>query len=260
MAIPSDHKARWAVIISLLLLSLPLLIACATAPSSRTYIDQNQASTISTGSEESFQELWAQWTVQIGSQAKGGFLGFLSKPITGGGGKGPGGRGNEFPLYVDATLMDSVLIETGLRYFAERIEMSLEEEETFRQKYFDHYKPTDYLLIWCELRTHWAENYLNFDRWIIYIEDDAGNRFEPEKIIEERQSYRRMVMDKPLAFQVEQNRPGRDIHYRTVMLCFPKCDFYGNPIQSERVQFLKLIFQQIDDRNVKGEGEWVFKR
>ena len=254
-----DVKARWAAFFSISILSLLTLTSCATAPSSRTYVGPDIRSETPARSEKTFQTLWEKWTVQIGTQGRNRSLGFLSIPFSGGGGKGPGGGGSGFPLYIDATLMDSMLIETGLRYFAERTEMSPEEEATFRQKYLDRYNQTDHLLIWCELRTRWADNYLNLDRWILYVEDDAGHRFEPVRIIQEHPTDRQLVMEKPLAFQTEMERWGRQVNQKRVMLCFPKRDYYGNPIRSERVQFLKLVFQLIDDRNVREEGQWVFK-
>ena len=255
-----DDKARWIAGFCLLTFLLLILTSCTTAPSSRTYIGPDIRSKTSTRSKESFQTLWEKWTVQIGTQGRNRSLGFLSIPFSGGGGKGPGGGGSGFPLFIDATLMDSMLIETGLRYFAERIEMSPEEEAIFRQKYIDRYNPTDHLLIWCELRTGWAENYLNLDRWILYVEDNEENRCEPVQIIQEPPIYRQKVMEKPLAFQTELGRWTKEVYHKRAMLCFPKFDYYGNPIRSERVLFLKLIFQLIDDKYVREEGKWVFKR
>jgi hypothetical protein len=253
-----DDKARWTVGFYILTFLL-MLTSCATAPSSKTYVGPVSDVTSENHGPDSFQTLWEKWTVHFGTETGRRNLGFLSTPFSWGEGRGPGGS-SEFPLYITATLMDSVLIEAGLQYFAKRIEMNQEEETTFRSRYFDRYDPTEHLLIWCELRTRFADNYLNLDRWIIYVEDDADNRFEPVRIMHELPSYRHTVMEKPLAFQAEAGLWGRETHSKRVMLCFPKSDFYGNPVRSKRVQFLKLIFQLIDDKSAKAEGKWMFKK
>ena len=255
-----DVKARWTGGFSILTFLLLVLTSCATAPSSQKYVGPIPPSEASSRIEESFQVLWEKWTVRFGSQTRGRGLGFLRTPFSGTGSRGPGGGGRDFPLDVTATLMDSNLVAAGLNHFANLTEMTPEENATFRKKYFDCYNPTHHLLIWCELRTRWAENYLNLDRWIIYIEDNEANRCEPVRVIQEPPLCRQKVMEKPLAFQTEVGSRRRNIHHRRIMLCFPKHDYYGNPIRSEGVQFLKLVFRLIDDRNVREEGKWVFKR
>ena len=253
-----DVKARWTTGFHLLTFLLLILTSCTTAPSSKTYVGPISDGASTDHRSDSFQVLWEKWTVNFGASEGRGTLGFTSTPFSGGGGRGPGGS-SEFPVYIAATLMDSLLIEAGLDYFAKRAEMSPEEETAFRSRYFDRYDPKNHLLIWCELRTRFAENYLNLDRWIIYIEDDARNRFEPVHTIHEPPSYRRTVMEKTLAFQTERERWAREFHHKRVMLCFLRCDYYGNLVRSKGVQYLKLIFHLIDDTNAKAEGKWVFK-
>ncbi|UCE19853.1 MAG: hypothetical protein JSV84_05800 [Gemmatimonadota bacterium] len=251
-------EARWTAGFAILTFLHLVLTSCATAPSSKTYVGPTTESSTHVTEDASFQDLWQKRTIQIGPALKKRSRSFLSTPFSGSGGQGAGGGDNEFPLSVTATLMDSSLIEAGLRYFADRIEMTQDEEATFRSRYFDRYDPTNYLLIWCELRTGFAQNYLNLDRWIISIEDDAGNQYEPARIIGEPPSYRHMVMEKPLAFHPERGYGEWEIHHKRVMLCFPNRDFYGNLIPSKGVQSLKLVFQQIDDRKIREGGIWVF--
>jgi len=210
---------------------------------------------MSVGAEESFQNLWEARTVQIGTGA-GRSPGFLRLPALTSGGGGIGGGGSDFPLYVEATLMDSVLVEAGLRHFANLTGMTPDEEPAYRARYFDHFDARDHLLLWCELRTRYAANYLNPDRWIIYIEDDAENRFEPLRIMPESPLYQHEIMARPLAFHAESSEPQVQFHQQSWMLCFPKTDRAGVPILSEAVRDFKLVFQLIDDRESKAEGAW----
>jgi hypothetical protein len=171
-----------------------------------------------------------------------------------------GGGESEFPLHITATLMDTLLIEVGLRHYATLVGMTPDEKAAFRNAYFQRYDVENHLLIWCELQTTWTGLFLDLDRWIIFIEDDAGNKYEPVRVVEESQSSREMGMDSLPEFLPEQRRPRWEIHQKILMLCFPKRDFYKNPILSERLRFLKLVFQLTDDEKTRAEGMWVFKK
>ncbi len=246
---------RWAAVFGSLAALLLLLLSCATAPPSRKYVSPVLDSQGRT--EESFRALWEKRTVNLGAAPGGaGPMRFLNPlRMTG----GPAGGMGEFPLHVTATLMDSLLIEAGLQYHADLVKMTPEERTDFRKAYIQRYGVEDHLLIWCELQTSWAELFLDLDRWIIFIEDDAGNRYEPVRVVEQSQSSREMGMDMLPRFQPERRRPSWEIHHKTVMLCFPKRDFYGAPVLSKEVEFLKLVFQQSDDGRTRAEGIWAFK-
>jgi hypothetical protein len=239
-----------------LVLFLLLLGSCATAPSYRKYVGPVFDSKSSSQIEESFPDLWEKWTVYLGVATQGGRPWQLSNPFAMGG-SGPGG---EFPLQITATLMNSSLIEAGLQHYATLVKMTPEEQTAYRSHYFQRYDVENHLLIWCELSTTWAELHLDLDRWIIFIEDDAMNQYEPVRVLEESQSSREMVMDRLPGFQPEQRRPRWEIHQKTLMLCFPKRDFYGAPVLSEEVEFLKLVFQLTEDEKTRAEGIWVFKK
>jgi hypothetical protein len=207
--------------------------------------------------EASFETLWENWTVRLGAAAGGGSPLRFINPLGMTGGRG--GGISEFPLRIAATLMDSFLIEAGLEHYANLVQMTPEERTEFRSAYFQRYGVEKHLLIWCELQTSWTERFLDLDRWIIFIEDDAGNRYEPLRILEESQYSREMGMDMSPRFQPEQRLPRWEIHEKALMLCFPKRDFYGAHVLSEEVEFLKLVFQQSDDEKTRTEGIWVFK-
>ncbi len=241
-----------------LTLSLLLLTSCATAPSYRKYVDPVFDSKSSAQIEESFPDLWEKWTLYLGVATQGGRPWQLSNPFAMGGGRsGPSG---EFPLQITATLMDSSLIEAGLQHYATLVKMTPEEQTAYRSGYFQRYDVENHLLIWCELSTIWAELHLDLDRWIIFIEDDAMNRYEPVRVLEESQSSREMVMDRLPGFQPKQRRPRWEVHQKTLMLCFPKRDFLKNPVLSPNTKFLKLIFQLSDDEKTRAEGIWAFKQ
>jgi hypothetical protein len=251
----SGQRVRWAVAFGCLFFFFLLLVCCATAPFSRKYVEPAFDSKGRT--EESFPALWDKWTVHLGAAARGGSpLRFINPlGMTG----GPGGESSEFPLRVAATLMDSLLIEAGLQHYANLIEMTPKEQTAYRSYYFQRYDVEDYLLIWCELQTTWTELFLDLNRWIVFIEDDAVNQYEPVQVLEESQSSREMVMDRLPIFQPDQRLPRFQIHQKTLMLCFPKRDFYGAPVLSKEVEFLKLVFQLSDDEKTRAEGIWVFK-
>lgn len=253
-----EPRVRWAVAFYSLVLLLLLFGSCATVPSSQKYVGEVFDSKTSAQIEESFPSLWEKWTVRLGAAAGGGGPMRFINPLAMTG--GPGGGESEFPLHITATLMDTLLIEAGLQHYANLAAMTPEEQITFRRSYFQRYDVENHLLIWCELQTTWTELFLDLDRWIIFIEDDAVNQYEPVRVVEESQSSREMMTDRLPGFQPEQRRPRWKIHQKTLMFCFPKRDFWKNPILSEEARFLKLVFQLTDDEKTRAEGMWVFKK
>jgi hypothetical protein len=250
----SKRTARWAVAFCWLVLIL-LLSFCATVPSSQKYVGSISNLKNSRQMDESFQTLWEGRTVYFGQARKGGNSLQMGIPFVTTG--GPGGD-SEFPLHITATLMDSLLIEAGLKHYASLIKMTPEEEAEFCSAYYQRYDPANHLLIWCELQTNWTELHLDLDRWIIFIEDDAGNQFEPVQILEESQPARPTAMNSMSGFQPGPKRQIWEINQKILMLCFPKFDFYQNPILSNMLQSLKLVFQLSNDPQTKAEGIWVF--
>lgn len=257
----NEYGAQWilkATYRTLVILLLSLT-SCATVPSSRKFVGTALDSKRTVQPEEPFSGLWEKWTVQLGAAARRGMPLQLLNPFSTIGGMNPGGGESQFPLQITATLMDSTLIEAGLKHYSALIAMTPGEDSEFRSKYLRHYDVENHLLIWCKLDTYQAELYLDLNRWTIFIQDDAGNRYEPLRILEEAQSFSPRVTDRFPEFQPEQKGPEWKIHQKNVMLCFPKRDFYNNPILSERVRFLKLVFQQSEDEKTRAEGMWVFR-
>jgi len=205
--------------------------------------------------DESFQALWERRTVYFGQERLGGKPLHLGIPFMT---SGERSGDSEFPLQITATLMDSLLIEAGLKHYVSLLGMNLEEEAEFRSSYFSRYDPANHLLIWCELQTSWAELHLNLDRWTIFIEDHAGNQYEPVQILEGSPPARQTITDMFPDFQPKLRLRAWEFHQKTIMLCFPKFDFYKNPVLSDEIQSLKLIFQLSEDQKTRAEGIWEF--
>jgi hypothetical protein len=252
-----DRRMRQKIIAVNLATSLLLLFSCASIPSTTKYVGPVFDSKSTGQNSASFESLWERWTIHLGGmsgggpRSSGGFLG-----LSGGG----GGGGGEFPIQITATLMDSSLIEAGLRHYADLLEMTPQEKETYRADYFQRYDAENHLLIWAELSTSWTELYLDLKRWIIFIEDDAGNQHELKKTIEEPDSSPPETTDAFLGLSPQTEFRRRVFHQKHLMLCFAKRNFAGEPVLSKDVRSLKLVFQQNDDPKIKAEGVWVFKK
>ncbi len=202
-------------------------------------------------SEASFLEIKSRWTVVLGSVRGGGTTGMMS------GGRGSRGSGR-FPLTVRATLMDEQVIEAGLLYYDEMASMSVIEDEIFRQDYREHHELDRYMLIEAHLETTGAENYLDFSRYTIFLQDDQGNQYDLSKIVEMplfnnrfEESSGRSSVDRP--FTLDSNH-----HQKNAFLYFPQNDFYGQPIIHENLEYLKIVFILEKGGSGRAEGSWVF--
>ena len=254
----SGKRTRWLAILAGLA-QLSLLWACsATVPSSRKYVGHFLGPENSAHLEKSFPDLWEKWTVHLGAARRSGGPLTFGNPFSMSGDRG--GPAGEFPLQVAATLMDSTLIEAGLRHYAALIKMTPEEETEFRRAYSQRYEVENRLLIWCELSTSWAELHLDLDRWTIFIEDDAINQYEPVQILDESRPTSQVGADRPYEFGTRGRGRGWEIYQKSLMLCFPKNDPAGNPVLSQDTKFLRLIFLLNEDDKTRAEGVWVFKK
>ena len=235
------------------------LAGCATVPSSQKNLAplyQNENSTLD---QESFAALWERRTVLFGQATAGRGPGLLGTGFSALGGPKAGGAG--FPMNVAATLIDSLLLESGFQHYSVMLHMSPQEEEEFRQAYRRRYDPANHILIWCDLRTTWAELHLNLDRWTVFIEvrDDELRQYEPVEMLEESQAARPAVMDMLPGIGPGPGPARRQVHQKTVMFCFPRQDLLKNPVLSPKVKSLRLVFQETNDQRTKAEGIWVFR-
>lgn len=260
----SQYGAKWtrkATFLTLVILLL-LLISCATVLSSKKFVGTPLDSKDTVQPEEPFPTRWEKCTIQLGERRGTKAPLQILNPLNMIEGMGRGGGESQFPLLITATLMDTILIEAGLQHYSTLINMTPEEKEEFRSSYFQRYDVENHLLIWCEIQTFWSELYLNLNRWIIFIQDDAGNQYEPKQILEEENKapeFSRNAKNRFPELQPEARKSRWEIHQKSLMLCFPKRDFLKKPVLSERVRFLKLVFQLNEEGEVRAEGIWVFK-
>ena len=253
-------KWWWETIFSELVISILILTGCATVTSSRKYVGLPVDSNSLNQREVSFRTLWDKWTIQFGGIMGSGGPRLFGNSLTLSSGDDRGGGEGEFPLQITATLMDSSLIDAGLKYYSDRIEMTPEERAEFCSTYYKRYDVENHFLIWCELQTSWTELFLDPDRWLIFIEDDQVNQHEPVQVLEESTSIGQKRTDSLTQLMPEPGYRVWRFHRKALMLCFSKRDYYKNPILSEKVKYLKLIFQQTDDEKIRAEGIWVFKK
>lgn len=210
----------------------------------------------SENSEEWFHEIKSKWTIVIGSRGKRGGRGMMASAYSGGRGSS---RELDFPLRVTATLMDEQVIEAGFRYYENGSDMSPGEIEHFQQTYRTLHDSEQYILIEANLRTTFAENYLDVTRWSIFLEDNQEVQHAPVRIVEMPVSTNHFegMMEDP-----SQKRPfyiNSTNHEKRILLYFPRYDYYGNSTIHEDLKYLKLVFLMVKEGTSRGEGTWIFK-
>jgi len=256
----SGQRARWITAVGRLAPLWLFLTGCAAVPSSQKNLAPLYQNENSTPDQESFAALWERRTVHLGQAREGRNLSPFSIGLSALGGPQAGGAG--FPLDIEATLIDSSLLESGFRHYSAVLHMSAQQEEEFRQAYRRRYDPAEHILIWCRLRTTWAELHLNLDRWTIFIEvqDDELRQYEPVEMLEENQAARPAMMDMLPEIGSGPGPVRREVHQKTVMFCFPRQDLLKNPVLSPKVKSLRLVFQENTDEKMKAEGAWVLRK
>ena len=171
----------------------------------------------------------------------------------------PGRAGGfDFPLMVTATLMDEKVMKAGFAFYEDALGMTSEEATEFQQKYSTRYETDQYFLIEASLQTAMAENYLDLDRWSVFIEDDEGSQNIPARITELQVSSQVMagsvddpVMKRPMPVDWTRRR-------KTVLFYFPRKDYYGKPVLHDGMKTLTLVFLLEKGGSGRGQGTWVF--
>jgi hypothetical protein len=205
--------------------------------------------------EEAYRTARSGWTLVIDPQRRSGGPSIFSTVISGG--KGEMG-GFDFPLTVTATLMDDQVVEAGLRYYENMVGMDPAAAEDFRKTYWMQNELNKYLLIETLVQTAWAESYLDMSRWIIFIEDDRGNQYEPEKIFERPGSTQERGRESQMPGQKQQIPFDWRSHQKVVRLYFPRQDYQGNLTLYDGIEKLKIVFLLKEEPSSRGEGCWVF--
>ena len=206
---------------------------------------------------EIYRNIRSRWTVSLGPAKRAGGGPMLSSFSEGGGGEM---RGGDFPLMVEATLMDSEVVQAGLSYYAETVGMSLEEADSFRQDYWIRNNLDKNFLVETSLQTMYAENYLDLSRWTVFVEDDEKNQHTPVRI-KEKPTFSRHA--EGMSKMPNQKRPmpfDYTRHEKIVFFYFPKQDFYGQPIIRKDMKELKIVFILEKDGKGKAEGRWTFTK
>jgi hypothetical protein len=256
----SGQRARWITAVARLAPLLLFLAGCASVPSYQKYVGPVSATGGTGPNRETFQTLWEDRTVYFGRGTSGGGSGIFGTGFSALGGPGTSAIG--FPLDIAATFMDSLLLEAGFQHYSSLLEMSPQEQANFREAYQRLYDPAHHILIWCRLRTTWAELHLDLDRWTIFIEvqDDELNQYEPVEVLEEKQIASPAMMEVPLEFDPGPGPAGRQVHQKSIMLCFPRQDLLNNPVLPPKAKTLTLVFQENADQKTKAEGTWVLRK
>ena len=158
-----------------------------------------------------------------------------------------------FPLKISATIITEEIIKNAGEYYAKLLDLNETETDSFMNAYREMYDVENNNLIWIYMKTNFAESYLSPDRWVIFVEDEDQNQYEPLKISQSQ----------PLIPDLDNER--RDIWRRTRVkethfaLKFPKKKFDGHdwiPLSGK----LKLVFMNPDKNIERADGTWIFEQ
>ncbi|MBN2104728.1 hypothetical protein JW835_11870 [bacterium] len=204
-------------------------------------------------SDEAYVDIRLKWTIVLKPAVR------KNRPLFILSGPPKGGHGSDFPLSVAATLMRVQVIEAGFSHYAEAINMNQEQAADFQKACRQQHELDKYLLIEALLQTRMADNYLDLDRWTIFIEDDTVNQNVPKKIVKLARSsvITQEMMEVP---NQKQQTPFEWTHHRkTVLLYFSRKDYYGKPVLHDDLKTLKLVFLLEKGGTGRAEGSWIFK-
>jgi len=198
-----------------------------------------------------FGDLWNTRTIVFGNR---GGLPEIPGMSHMRGGSGIGGF-SLFPLTVRATWMDSTLMEAGIREFAALASMNDSAAADFRSAYYERYETGRRLRIWVDLSTTYSEEYLNLDRWSIFLEDQDGNQFAPSRISEGALK-EKMPAD---GGGIPGFSPFMDpIRSKVVELFFDRIQYGGEPLLRSGNTVFKLVILEWGKKD-RAEGEWSLK-
>ena len=156
-----------------------------------------------------------------------------------------------FPLKISATIITEGIIRNAGEYYTKLLDLNEAEADSFMNAYREMYDVENNNLIWIYMKTNFAESYLNPDRWVIFVEDEDQNQFEPLKISQ----------DQPLIQGFNNER--RDNWRRTRVkesqfaLKFPKKKF-DDRLWIPNKGKLKLVFMNPDKNIERADGTWIF--
>jgi hypothetical protein len=203
--------------------------------------------------EEMYQHMRSKWTVSLSPKD-------LQSDAASSMGMPRGSQSGAFPVRILATMMDDQVIEAGLNYYASMAKMTSGEADVFRRNYRKEQKTEQYFLIEVSMTTTWVEEYLDLNRWTIYIADDQNNQHEAAKIVE------RPVVTQQIKRRLRQRGGNRQpLEYtwtnnqKKLLLYFSRKDYYGNPTLHDDLKALKIVFILERGGTGRAEGTWIYK-
>lgn len=208
-------------------------------------------------------ELLDKWTVTFGTKTgRSGAGRFFAR---GAGESSPVGTG--FPLKIRATIIDP-LINIAQKKETNKI---YEFTPDSAISYFNNIKK-DILEIQVSMTTSYHESYLDLKNWIVYLENDKIEQFEPWKIqkrekpfIEQSRTfktpfYRRKTISPSITDTSDMKLSrifGRSSKSAYYSISF-KNKVQEKPLVAEDTEFLKLIFLKSVGTAERSEGKWIF--
>ena len=202
-------------------------------------------------------KLIEKWTVTFGTR-RGASNGFFMSQIRQSSDGNPG-----FPLKIKATLIDPLIT------IIQKMEKDSAITTEAAISYFDSNKK-DLIEIQVSISTSYHESYLDLDNWILYLENDKIEQFEPVKI-EKNVKPLSEQSRKPYAnfysgrIKSETSSESPDIHLGQFFGGFTKSKhfslFFRNtvsekPIITNDTKFLKLVFLRKIGTKDRAEGKW----
>ena len=202
-----------------------------------------------------FDKLWSERTIILGQGMDGRGVPLL--PMMGG-----GQNVAPFPMTVQATLMDSALVAEGIREFGRLASMNDAELIRFDSLYHSVHNDNGYLYVWAEIRTTSTEDFLQLDKWTIYLENDQGRQLEPGRIVASP-----IMKDQSFALssrggvdQARGPRQGSELwtpSVRDVELYFPLQRKGEEAFLNPGDRNLKFIMLENTNPAVRAEGMWL---
>ncbi len=207
----------------------------------------------------SLTKLVEKWTVTFGMR-RGMPGGFFTTAIRQNSNESIG-----FPLKIKATLIDPLIT----------IVQKMEKDNSVTSEsailHFDSIK-SDLIEIQISISTSYHESYLDLDGWIIYLENENVEQFEPVKIekIEKSLSEQSSKFRTNLYRERSKNETpleSSDINLGHFFGGFTKSEYFSlffknttseKPIITKDTKFLKLVFLREIGTKERSEGKWNF--
>lgn len=158
-----------------------------------------------------------------------------------------------FPLLISATMMTDEVLRSAGEFYQNTLGMNMLESDSLLIRYNTDYDLKNNNLIWIYMRTTFAKEYLSPDRWVIFVEDEDENQYEPKKV--------------PLIVTLSpENEPPVRQNWRRAQtkkvqfgLLLPKSKFDGTPWVPENGN-LKIVFMNPNKGIERADGSWVFSK